>query len=236
MSYPSDLSDHRWNLIETLLPRDKAVGNQRKYPRRELLNAIFYVNKTGCPWRYLPNDYPPWKSAYAYFSMLSKNKIFDDINSILVKAERIKSERDPNPSLMCIDSQSVKGDVNLDEKGIDGNKKVNGRKRHIVVDVLGLIILCQITAANISDIHAGRAFGAELANKIVYPRLEKILVDKGYQGMEAPNQNISVQVSEKDPETKGFKPLWKRVTTNPGTANNNSTPYSEAIARTEGWA
>ena len=107
---------------------------------------------------------------------------------------REKVGRKKTPSLVCIDSQSVKGDVNIEDKGIDGNKKVKGRKRHIVVDVLGLILFCTITAANISDIHPGKGFLSDLG---ALPRLEKVLVDKGYQGMNGSYDNFNVEVSSK---------------------------------------
>ena len=112
------------------------MGFKSKYSKRELLNAIFYINKTGYQWRYLPSDYPPWQSVHRYFTKLTNEGVFEKINDFLRERVREKAGRKKTPSLVCIDSQSVKGDVNLEEKGIDGNKKVKGRKRHIVVDVL----------------------------------------------------------------------------------------------------
>ena len=138
-----------------------------------MLNAIFYLNKTGCQWRYLPADFAPWKSVYSYFRRLCAKNSFEKINSYLNINIRIKEGRDPKPSLLCIDSQSVDGDVNLDQKGIDGNKKVKGRKRHIVTDVLGLIFFCMITAANVSDSHPGREFVSKMSEN---KRLKKVLV------------------------------------------------------------
>ena len=120
---------------------------------------------------------------------------------------REKSGRKKTPSLVCIDSQSVKGDVNLEDKGIDGNKKVKGRKRHIVVDVLGLLLFCSITAANVSDINPGKGFISDLKN---LPSLEKVLVDKTYQGMNGDYDNFNVEVSSKKTEQVGFVPIHKR--------------------------
>ena len=102
---------------------------------------------------------------------------------------------------------SVKGDVNLEDKGIDGNKKVKGRKRHIVVDVLGLILFCSITAVNISDIHPGKDF---ISNLKSLPSLEKVLVDKAYQGMNGNYDKFNIEVSSKNPEQVGFIPIHKR--------------------------
>ena len=103
-----------------------------------MLNTIFYLNKTACQWCYLPGDFAPWKSVYSYFRRLCAKNIFEKINSYLNIKIRIKEGRDPKPSLLCIDSQSVDGDVNLDQKGIDGNKKVKGRKDILLPMSLGL--------------------------------------------------------------------------------------------------
>ena len=137
-NYPSNLTDNQWKLIKNFLPKSKTGGYERKHLKREMLNAIFYLNKTACQWRYLPADFAPWKSVYSYFRRLCAKNSFEKINSYLNINIRIKEGRDPKPSLLCIDSQSVDGDVNLDQKGTDGNKKVKGRKRHIVTGVLDL--------------------------------------------------------------------------------------------------
>lgn len=207
MGYPSDLSDNEWRIVSTLLPTRKQRGFKRKYSERELLNAIFYLNKTGCQWRYLPSDLPPWQSVHRYFVKLSDNNTFAKINQALCKKVRKAVGRNQDPSLVCIDSQSVKAETNLEERGIDGNKKVKGRKRHIVVDVLGLLILVSVTAANISDIHPGKEFIDEMKN---HPRVEKILVDKGYQGLQGNYGNLAVEISSKKPDQIGFVPLHKR--------------------------
>jgi len=207
MSYPSDLTDKEWHILQEIMPTRRVMGFKRKYSERELLNAIFYINKTGCQYRYLPSDYPPWQSVHRYFTKLTNEGTFEKINAFLRERVREKAGRKKTPSLVCIDSQSVKGDVNLEDKGTDGNKKVKGRKRHIVVDVLGLLLFCTITAANISDIHPGRSFISDLAN---LPRLEKVLVDKAYQGMDGNYDNFNVEVSSKKPEQVGFIPIHKR--------------------------
>ena len=124
--YPSDLSDKQWKLIEDELPRSPGKrGFPQKHSRRDLMNAIFYLNKTGCQWRYLPKDFPPWKAVYSYFMRLSSKNIFEKLNAKFSITLRVAAGRNPNPSLVCIDSQSVDGDVVLEEKGIDGNKKTN---------------------------------------------------------------------------------------------------------------
>ena len=206
-NYPSNLTDGQWELIRDFLPRSKLGGYDRKHSRREMLNAIFYINKTGCQWRYLPGDFPPWNAVYSYFRRLSSKKIFEKINIHLNAKVREKSGRNINPSLFCIDSQSVHGDVNLDQKGTDGHKKVKGRKRHIVTDVLGLIFFCIITAANVSDIHPGREFIDKMSRN---DRLEKVLVDSAYQGIAGEHSNFKVEVTSKKPEQESFVPIHKR--------------------------
>ena len=207
MLYPSDLSDIQWEIIKPILPQRKERGFKKKYSDREMINAILYINKTGCHWRYLPNDFPAWESVYGYFRMLNDRGIFEKINSSLREKVRILEGRDENPSLLCIDSQSVKGDINLAEKGIDGFKKVKGRKRHIAVDVLGLVVFCFITAANVSDIHPGRQMIEQMHHEV---RLKKVLVDAGYQGLEGDYGNFSVDISSKKTDQKGFIPQHKR--------------------------
>ena len=207
MPYPSDLSDKQWSMIEPIISATKERGFKRKYQSRDMMNAIFYVVKTGCQWRYLPSNFPPRGTVYQFFRGLTDRGIFEKINESLRQEIRIRDKRDPNPSLLCIDSQSIKGDVNLQEKGIDGNKKVNGRKRHIAVDVLGLIVFCIVTSAKTSDIHPAR----EMLEKTAFqPRVEKILVDKGYKGLEGKCHHFEVQITSKDPDVKGFVPVYKR--------------------------
>ena len=133
--------------------------------------------------------------------------IFEKISLHLNIQIRLKVGRDPNPSLFCIDSQSVEGDINLDQKGVDRNKKVKGRKRHVVVDVLGLIFFCLIIAANVSDIHPGREFVTQVSSN---KRLEKVLVDGAYQGIPGNYGAFTVEVSSKRPEQVGFIPIHKR--------------------------
>ena len=210
MTYPRDLNDKQWNLIKPLLPPEKEMGRPRIYERRSLVNGILYIMKTGCFWEYLPSDFPAWKSVYHYFMILSNNDIWEEINAHLRKTVRKSVGRDENPSLVAIDSQSVKGDVNLEAKGIDGNKKVNGRKRHIAVDVLGLVIACMITSANTSDISAGRDIANKLCDNHNNPRMQKIVADSAYKSLQASTGGIKVDISEKDPNVKGFIPVRHR--------------------------
>ena len=209
--YTSDLNDHQWDLIKSLLPKEKELGRKFKYPRRNLINAILYVVFNGVKWRDLPHDYPHWNSVYKYFIGLSRRGIWRKINEFLIVKVRVKNGRDETPSLLSIDSQSVKGDCVNKESGIDGNKKVKGIKRHIMVDVLGLIVMCMVTTANSSDISAGRKMVYELEEQNIYPRLEKILGDNAYQTL-CDDSLLNLEISTKDASIKGFVPLrirWK---------------------------
>lgn len=212
MSYPSDLKDTQWKAIEPLLPPKKENGRPASIDRKCMMNAVFYVVKTGCQWRYLPHDFPHWNTVYQYFRKLCDAGIWEKANKQLSMEIRENVGRDANPSLGSIDSQSVKADVNAEGKGFDGNKKIYGRKRHIVVDVLGLIIACVVTAANTADVVAGREILKSIDKSGQEPRLEKILGDSAYQGLDNYGGTIRTEISEKKGENKGFQPIrhrWK---------------------------
>ena len=202
MGYPSDLTDEQWNLIAHLLEKKTTGCFIQKYAKRDLLNGILYINKTGGHWRYLPKDYPPWSSVYQYFKHLSRKKMFEYINSVLSVMIRANCGRALTPSLVCIDSQCVKGDVNIHEKGFNGHKKVHGRKRHIFTDVLGLIVCCLITPANTADVKAGNI----LIKKAVMDTIKKVLGDTAYNDLELP-EGVELEISAKPPSSKGFVPL-----------------------------
>ena len=183
--------------------KKKSTGcYQVKYSKRDLLNGILYINKTGCQWRYLPKDFPPWSSVFHYFRHLHRKGIFLLINSVLTIMVRAKSGRAPDPSLLCIDSQSVKGDVNIDEKGIDGHKMVNGRKRHILTDVLGIVICCLVTSANTSDTSAGN----HLIERAPLSTVKKILGDQAYKKLVLP-EGTELEISSRPPSARGFVPV-----------------------------
>jgi putative transposase len=148
--YPSDLTDAQWALIEPLIPAP-GVGRPRTNDLRELLNAIFYLNRSGCQWDMLPHDLPAKSTVYDYFAQWRDDGTWQSIMDALRRAVRQAKGREPAPSIACIDSQTVKGSEVGGERGYDGGKKIRGVKRHIVVDTLGLLLVVAVSAASADD-------------------------------------------------------------------------------------
>ncbi|MBF0352119.1 MAG: IS5 family transposase [SAR324 cluster bacterium] len=178
--YPSDVTDAEWSVIEPFLRPKDGRGSSHIHSRRTIINAIFYINKTGCQWEYLPHDFPPWQTVYDHYRKWCRNgtwqKILDALNSLA----RQKQGRSATPSYGIVDSQSVKTPYDSDDRGIDGGKKVKGRKRHICVNILGNLLHIIVHAANKSDTVEGcRVFQEALER---YPSLDAFSADGGYQG------------------------------------------------------
>ena len=150
-SYPSDLSDVEWQIIEPLVPPTKPGGRPRERDMREIVNAIFYLLRAGCPWRMLPHDFPPWQTVYYYFAQWSGDGTFKRMNDTLRIRLRVAVGREEQPSAAILDSQSVKTTETKGERGYDAGKKVNGRKRHILVDTMGLLLMVVVHIASIQD-------------------------------------------------------------------------------------
>src|SRR5512146_2427614 len=155
--YASDPPDEQWALIEPLLPPPATAGRREKHPRREIVNAILYVVRTGCAWRLLPREFPPWQTVFWYFKRWRADGSLDRLHDALRDQLRDADGRDPMASAAIVDAQSVKGadTVGRATRGYDGGKKVNGRKRHIVVDTLGLLLVVLVTAASVQDRDGG---------------------------------------------------------------------------------
>ena len=143
--YPSDTSDEQWALVEPLLPEPKPGGRPEKHPRRAVVDAILYVVRTGCAWRQLPGDFPPWQTVYWYFNQWEQARVTEKVLPVVREQLRVAQGRDPDPSAGLIDSQSVKGadTVGRDTRGYDAGKKVNGRKRFITTDTLRPAAVCR---------------------------------------------------------------------------------------------
>lgn len=200
----TELTNSQWEIIKELIDN----GRKRKYCLRTIINAILKLTRTGTQWRNLDEIYPPWESVYYYFRKWQNDGTWSSVLSYLVQKERVRHKREATPSRVAVDSQSVKiGTLISIDTGFDGNKKINGRKRHLAVDVLGLPLAIHVSAANIHDTEAGIELLWQLDE--ASDRLELICGDKAYRGYFstcAEYYKWQVEVTQKPESQKGFVP------------------------------
>ena len=194
--YTTDLTDEQWGLIEPMIPPQRTGGDKRTTDMREVTNAILYLTKNGCSWRDLPGDFPPHQTVYDYFSRWRDDGTWQTIYGVLHRRWRQSIGREETPSAAVIDSQSVQAAEEAESRGSDTNKRVKGRKRHLMVDTEGLPVAVVVTDASANDKRGARPLLA--AVKDVLPRLKKLWADGAYESgplsEEASDQGVELEV------------------------------------------
>jgi putative transposase len=208
-TYPSDLSDAEWACVQRYLPPLSRRGRPRTHLLRHVFDAIFYVLRTGCVWRYLPSNFPPWQTVFYHFRQVRLNGTWHLLYTAMYRAEREHVGRNADQSAAIVDSQSVKTvEESAHIRGYDAHKCVKGRKRHLLVDTLGLPIASYVTPADVHDTVGARKLLGGLA--FFVPRLQKIWADAAYRGQELADWcqhygGWDLEIVQREPGTRGFQ-------------------------------
>lgn len=210
--YPTDLTDEEWEQIKPLLPKPAKRGRKRSVDLREILNAIRYLARAGCSWRMLPTNFGPWETVYWWFRRFVRRLLFRTLHDVALMLDRERVGREASPSAGILDSQSVKAPAAPRGGGYDAAKQVKGRKRHIIVDTDGRLLLVNLTPADVQD-----AAGAEQVIAAVrrrWPWLKHLFADGAYDRgrlmSQAAYRDFVIEVVRKLADQQGFQPLPRR--------------------------
>lgn len=210
--YPTDLTDGQWALIEPFVRASHCGPQEVIHSRREVVNAILYIKRTGAQWRYMPHDLPDWRVVYHYFALWKKDGTLKRLHDELRRKVRKQEGHGEEATAGILDSQSVKTLQEAESKGYDAGKKIKGRKRHLLVDTLGLLLVSWISTADVQDRDATQAVLPLAAQQ--HPQLKKVWADGGYAGPRvqavAKESGIELEVVKRSDKAKGFEPLPKR--------------------------